>query len=149
MTDPAPPAALAGGAAPVRRRRPARRLFAAAFAVLLVLLAVVVLDRLLGRTSVIGDVQRQPASVTYPDGGTHYVAVTHTRSRVFQRHLSYRLYTGRDPGLGYGYFVRLGLGSPERRPVIAAVKWDDRGVTVTFASDHEVFVPARYFVGGR
>ncbi|MEO3828164.1 hypothetical protein [Actinomadura sp. B10D3] len=153
MADPAPPAALVGGAAPAsRRRRPVRLLFAAALAVLLVLLvltAAVILDRLLGRTSVVGGVQQQPASVKYQDGRTHYAAVTHTRSWVFDRHVNYRLYTGSDPSLHYGYFVRLGFGMPEQRPVIKAVKWDDRGVRVTFASGHEVFVPARHFVGGR
>ncbi|MCQ0012259.1 hypothetical protein [Actinomadura madurae] len=113
------------------------------------LTAAVILDRLLGRTSVVGGVQKQPASVKYQDGRAHYAAVTHTRSWVFDRHVNYRLYTGSDPGLHYGYFVRLGFGAPEQRPVIKAVKWDGRGIRVTFASGHEVFVPTRYFVGGR
>ncbi|XRQ15859.1 hypothetical protein ACN3XK_34780 [Actinomadura welshii] len=129
-----------------RRTRVARAVACVALAALLL---AVLLDVSLHRTETIGTVERQPASVAYEDGSTHYAGVVHRRSRVFDRHRSYELYLGRDPGLGYGYRVRLGFGSPETRPVIKTVTWEETGARVAFASGHEVFVPARHYVGGR
>ena len=115
----------------------------------LILLAVVVIDVSLHRTETMGEVHRQPASVRYDDASVHYAGVVHSRSLLFDRHRSHDLYTGRYRDLGYGHFVRLGFGRPGRRPVIKTVDWSGRGVRVAFTSGHEVFVPARHFVGGR
>ena len=121
----------------------------AGYAVLLALLAAVVLNGQLHRTRTLGDVARQPTSVRYEDDSVHYAGVIETRSWVLGRHRTYELRIGRDPGLSYGYFVRLGFGGPEQRPVIKTASWDREGVRVTFASGHEVFVPARHYLGGR
>ncbi|TDD68827.1 hypothetical protein E1293_36545 [Actinomadura darangshiensis] len=155
MTEPAPPGPYpAPGphiAPPARPARSAGRavLGAMGYVLFLTLLAIVVLDGSLHRTDRIGQVYRQPSSVKYPDGSTHYLGVVHTRSRLFGRHQNYELYAGRDPGLSYGYFVRLGFGAPEERLVIKAVAWSGGGVRVTFASGHVVFVPAHHYLGGR
>ncbi|WP_433479009.1 hypothetical protein ACQPZP_19430 [Spirillospora sp. CA-142024] len=151
MTDPAPPVPRVGIPSATSPGRRAVRALAGAmgYVAFVVLLVVVVVDGSLHRTSRLGDVERQPASVNYEDGSTHYAGLVHTRSWVFGRHQSYELYTGRYPDLGYGHFVRLGFGLDDQRPVIADATWDEKGVRVTFTSGHEVFVPARHFVGGR
>ncbi|TDE21335.1 hypothetical protein [Actinomadura sp. 6K520] len=144
-TPPAPPPA-----------RPGRALASAAgyvaFAVLLVLF---VLDTSgwLHRTEKLGDVHRQPASVSYGDehgARTHYVGVLHERSFVFGRHRSHQLFAGAEPDFGYGHFIDFDQGAGiDEPPAIKSATWDDRGVRVTFTTGHEVFVPARAFVGSR
>ncbi|TDC96464.1 hypothetical protein [Actinomadura sp. 7K507] len=155
MTEPAPPEAAGESGPPVpspprpRKRRRKAVLCTTGYFALLVLLAAGIIDGSLHRIDEIGKVERQPATVKYEDGGVHYAGVVHKRSRLFGRHRAYELYTGRDPGLGYGYFVRLGFGDPEARPVIRTAHWDRRGVRVIFTSGHEVFVPAHHYLGGR
>ncbi|GAA0589773.1 hypothetical protein [Actinomadura livida] len=124
-----------------------------AFAVLLMLF---VLDTSgwLHRTEKLGDVHRQPASVTYEDehGGprAHYVGLLHERSFVFGRHRAYQLFVGPEPNFGYGHFIDFDHGAgPGGPPAVKSVTWDARGVRVTFTTGHEVFVPADAFVGAR
>lgn len=158
MTDAVPQAANAGAGPPtLPPSRPGRTLASAAgyaaFAVLLVIFVVDTSGRV-HRTEKLGDVHRQPASVTYQDEygarRTHYVGLIHERSFVFGRHRSYQLFAGAEPDLSYGHFVDFdhgtGIGEP---PAIKSVTWDDKGVRVTFTTGHEVFVPAGAFVGGR
>ncbi|MBE1535836.1 hypothetical protein [Actinomadura algeriensis] len=133
--------------APSPQPRPRRRAAAAGWLAFLVLLAVVITDGPFHRTDVIGEPGRQPASVRYDDGSAHYVGVVERSSLLFGRHRAYDLYTGRDPELGYGHFVRLGFGGGP--PEIQSAHWDETGVQVTFASGHRLFVPARHYVGGR
>ncbi|OLT35727.1 hypothetical protein BJF79_32080 [Actinomadura sp. CNU-125] len=111
------------------------------------MLGVLIADGPFHRTDVIGEAERQPASVRYEDGSAHYVGVIEKSSLLFGRHRTYELYTGRDPGLGYGHFVRVEFGGEP--PEIESVHWDETGIQVTFASGHRVFVPARHYVGGR
>ncbi|TDC57643.1 hypothetical protein E1281_04305 [Actinomadura sp. KC345] len=119
------------------------------FAVL-ILLAVVVIDASLLQSERVGNVHQQPASVRYTDDyglhPTHYVALTHDRSRIFGRHQGYELYAGVSKDLFYGHFVHLDFVGAV---AIKFVSWTKEGVRVRFTSGHEVFVPARYFVGGR
>ncbi|MFD0904299.1 hypothetical protein [Actinomadura sediminis] len=133
--------------APPPPPRPRRRAAAAGWAAFAVLLAAVIVDGPLHRTGVIGEVERQPPSVRYADGSAHYTAVIEKSSLLFGRHQAYELYTGRDPSLSYGHRVRVGSGGGP--PEIASAHWDEKGVLVTFASGHRVFVPARHYVGGR
>ncbi|HEY8479857.1 MAG TPA: hypothetical protein VIL71_08525 [Spirillospora sp.] len=109
----------------------------------------VVFDATLQRTEKVGALERQPATVTYEDDNTHYVGVIRRRSLALGRHGGYALYTGRDPEVRYGHFVRVGLGSDETRLIPRSVGWDRAGVRVVFTSGHELFVPARFYVGGR
>ncbi|GAA4101724.1 hypothetical protein [Actinomadura miaoliensis] len=108
---------------------------------------VLLLDTRLHRTEKFGRIA-QPATVTYEDDRRHYVGVVRERSWIFGRHQAYRLYAGGSPDLGYGHFVRLEFLGVDR-PVPAGADWRRDGVRVRFTSGHEVFVPARYFLGGR
>ncbi|MEV5828055.1 hypothetical protein AB0L25_21120 [Spirillospora sp. NPDC052242] len=126
--------------------RPSRRAAMVGWLAFGLLLAVVIVDGPLHRTAEIGEVERQPSSVRYEDGSVHYAAVIEKSSLLFGRHQSYELYTGRDPGLSYGHYVRIDFGG---RPEIESARWDETGVQVTFASRHRVFVPARHYLGGR
>ncbi|WP_051301132.1 hypothetical protein [Actinomadura rifamycini] len=132
--------------APPPPPRPRRRAAVLGWLAFAVLLAVVLVDGPFHRTSEIGEAVRQPSSVRYEDGSVHYAAVIERSSPLFGRHKAYELYTGRDPGLSYGHYVRVDFGG---RPEIESARWDETGVQVTFASGHRVFVPARGFVGGR
>ncbi len=92
---------------------------------------------------------RQSPSVSYSDNSTHYLAV--------KRYVSigapvvggtrHELWLGRDPGLNYGHRVALDItgADPER----FEADWTEQGVRVRFESGHEIFVPARSFIGGR
>ena len=142
MTDPVPPVTPPG-------RRALRFLVGAAGYVAFAALALLVLvDGSFRHTDVVGEVKRQPASVRYYDGSTHYVALIHRRSEVLSRDQGYELYLGRYSSLSYGHFVEVGFTGPEP-PVVDSVTWLDEGVQVRFSSGHEFFVPARYFTGGR
>ncbi|AHH21886.1 hypothetical protein NONO_c71250 [Nocardia nova SH22a] len=114
---------------------------------LLVAVAILALDTGLRRTS---DLQRdtQPADVVYSDGSTHLAGVVEVRSWLFRRHVEYQVYTGRDPSMSYGHFVRIGMTGVEP-PEFADVRWSGDGVRMRFRSGHELFVPAVEFVGGR
>ncbi|MEV0416404.1 hypothetical protein AB0I68_38115 [Streptomyces sp. NPDC050448] len=54
---------------------------------------------------------------------------------------------GRYPGPSYGHWldVDTALGAEG----IESTTWTESGVRVRFPAGHEVFVPARYFLGGR
>ncbi|MFV2176079.1 hypothetical protein ACFHW2_18835 [Actinomadura sp. LOL_016] len=132
---------------PHSQPRPRRRAAAAGWLAFVLLLAVVVTDGPLHRGDVVGEVERQPPSVRYEDGSTHYVGVIEKRSLLLGRHQAYELYTGRDPKPGYGHYVRLEFGGEP--PEIESVHWDGTGIQVAFASGHRVFVPARHYLGGR
>ncbi|QFG26475.1 hypothetical protein [Actinomadura sp. WMMB 499] len=133
--------------APPPQPRPRRRAAVAGWLAFAVLLAGVVVDGLTHRTGVIVEAEGHPPSVRYEDGSAHYVGVIEKSSLLLGRHRAYELYAGRDSGLAYGHYVRLDLnGEP---PEIESTQWDETGVQVIFASGHRVFVPARYYLGGR
>ncbi|TDC70525.1 hypothetical protein E1200_05180 [Actinomadura sp. GC306] len=156
MSENAPQAASPGRTPPAPPPpRPRRALLTAGgYVAFAMLLALFVLDTSgwLHRTEKLGDVERQPDSVTYegPHGasGTHYVGVLHERSFVFGRHRAYQLFAGPEPDFGYGHFIDFDHGGGEP-PAIRSATWDAEGVRVTFTTGHEVFVPARAFVGSR
>ncbi|TDD26094.1 hypothetical protein E1287_36625 [Actinomadura sp. KC06] len=156
MTDPAPPLPDAGTApppSPPRHRRRRTLVTASGYAAFVVLLLIVVLDSRLHRFDKIGKVHQRPAPANSAgEHGlrvTYYAGLIHDRSRVFGRHQSYDLYTGSRRDLSYGHFVHLDSLEYGKPPVIESANWTEEGVRVTFTSGHEVFVPARYYVGGR
>ena len=116
-------------------------------AVLIVVAGLLVIDTGMRRSS---DVQRavQPSDVVYPDGATHLVGLVEVRSWLLRRHLGYQVYAGRDPGISYGHFVRIGMTGVDR-PVIDEVRWTAEGARLRFRSGHELLVPAGEFIGGR
>jgi len=99
-------------------------------------------------TTVVRTIQ-QPTSVSYPDNSTHYVALKRYVSIgapvVGGTH--YELWLGRDPQLGYGHTVAVDITGTA--PEQFETDWTEQGVRVRFASGHEIFVPARSFIGGR
>ncbi|MFE7744263.1 hypothetical protein [Nocardia sp. NPDC057455] len=91
----------------------------------------------------------QPEHVEYPeDTATHYVGIVRTRSWLLGRHQTYEVYTGRFPDLTYGHFVEIAITDVER-PVLREADWRPEGVHIRFESGHELFVPAKAFLGGR
>lgn len=86
-----------------------------------------------------------PSSIAYADGSAHFLGLVHTYSPSGRQ--SYRMVVGRDPGLSYGHW--LDVDAALGRSGIEAVTWTESGVRVRFPSGHEVFVPARSFLGGR
>ncbi|MEU1278151.1 hypothetical protein [Streptomyces sp. NPDC005805] len=86
-----------------------------------------------------------PASVAYEDESAHHLGLVH--EHTLSGRSSYRLVIGRDPGLSYGHWV--GVDSTTAAEGVEATTWTADGVRVRFATGHEVFVPARYFLHGR
>ncbi|MET9959877.1 hypothetical protein ABZ128_12585 [Streptomyces sp. NPDC006326] len=86
-----------------------------------------------------------PAAIVYADQSPHFLGLLHRYSLSGED--SYKLMIGKSPGLSYGHWVdvdpALGVEGVE------STAWTDSGVRVRFLTGHEVFVPARYFVGGR
>ncbi len=62
------------------------------------------------RTTVV-QTDRQPASVSYPDGSEHYAVVRRHESigAPVVGGVRHELWLGRDPGLAYGHVVALGF----------------------------------------
>ncbi|MER7209770.1 hypothetical protein ABT340_22125 [Streptosporangium sp. NPDC000239] len=84
----------------------------------------------------------QPATVAYDDGSAHLLALVRRSTLLGESH---EIFVGRDPGLSYGHRVGLGAFAASVR----TTEWTDAGVRVFFDTGHELFVPARSFVGGR
>ncbi|TNY35318.1 hypothetical protein [Thermomonospora catenispora] len=83
----------------------------------------------------------------YPDDSRHYAVIVQHRSWILGRHREYLLYTGRDPKASYGHTVKVDFTG--EAPELRDATWEQAGVRVRFTSGHEVYVPARYFTGGR
>ncbi|GAA2633443.1 hypothetical protein SMC26_33555 [Actinomadura fulvescens] len=98
-------------------------------------------------TKVISQV-RQPASVRYPDESIHYAGVVRVRSMILRRHRPYEVVIGRYPSLSYGHGVAF-EATGEDAPRISGAEWRPDGVRIKLDSGHELFVPARKFLGGR
>ncbi len=92
---------------------------------------------------------QQPASVTYSDGSPHYVAVKRYVSigAPLVGGTRYELWLGRDPQLNYGHSVAVDITGAD--PEQFDADWTEQGVKVRFGSGHEIFVPAKAFIGGR
>jgi hypothetical protein len=98
----------------------------------------------------------QPAGVVYADGSVHTAVLRHVRAPISalqpwtdgsSDHDHYEVCLGRDPGGGYGHFVR--LGATDLDPARLTVEWSADGAWLTFTSGHRVLVPAASFIGGR
>lgn len=89
----------------------------------------------------------QPESVEY-DGAIYHVGVVRRESWLLRRRLSDEVWVSRDPGLSYGHVVGVDIAG-NSTPMMRSVQWRPDGVTVRFDSGHELFLPARSFVGGR
>jgi len=126
-----------------RRRVPA---IAVTLRVLVVAVAAL-LDRALSRFEQL-DRHRQPATITYADGGTHDTGIVRERSLLLGGVKRYSLYTGRSPDFTYGHVVRLSWSGGDRPVLREAIRERD-GVRARFTSGHEIFVPSRYFMFGR
>ncbi|MEU7555082.1 hypothetical protein AB0B01_22530 [Streptomyces sp. NPDC044571] len=85
-----------------------------------------------------------PSAIVY-DRSPYFLALVHSYSLSGRD--AYRLAIGRSPTPSYGHWVdvdtALGAGG------IESTTWSDSGVRVRFPTGHELFVPARSFLGGR
>ncbi|GGL18111.1 hypothetical protein Sme01_55500 [Sphaerisporangium melleum] len=84
----------------------------------------------------------QPATVAYDDGSPHVLALVRRSSLAGESH---QIVVGRDPGLSYGHRVDIETSARS----VTAAEWTTAGVRVSFDTGHELFIPARYFTGGR
>ncbi|NUW45490.1 hypothetical protein HT134_36025 [Nonomuraea rhodomycinica] len=86
----------------------------------------------------------QPATVAYADGSRHLLALVRRSSFVGESH---QIFVGRDPSLSYGHWVDIETFAESES--VKTTEWTTSGVRVVFDTGHELFVPARYFIGGR
>ncbi|MEU9144072.1 hypothetical protein [Streptomyces sp. NPDC048349] len=86
-----------------------------------------------------------PSSVAYGEDGPHHMGVVHEWTPS-GRH-SYRMVTGRYPAPSYGHWVD--LDTTVAREGVETATWTESGLRLRFRTGHEVFVPARFFLGGR
>ncbi|GAB2474147.1 hypothetical protein [Streptosporangium sandarakinum] len=84
----------------------------------------------------------QPATVTYSDDSKHLLGLVRRRTLLGETHL---IVVGRDPSLSYGHLVDIETSAD----TVRTTEWTTAGVRVVFDTGHELFVPARYFIGGR
>ncbi|MFI6316641.1 hypothetical protein ACIBG8_03940 [Nonomuraea sp. NPDC050556] len=84
----------------------------------------------------------QPATVAYADGSRHVLALVRERALFGESH---KIFAGRDPGISYGHWVDIETSATS----VKSTEWTSAGVRVLFDTGHELFIPARYFVGGR
>jgi hypothetical protein len=84
----------------------------------------------------------QPATVAYDDDSKHLLALIR-RSAVLGE--SHQIFVGRDPSLSYGHWVDIETSADS----VKTTEWTTAGVRVLFNTGHELFIPAKYFIGGR
>lgn len=114
--------------------------------VVLVLLGAVFVDTAFGHTEV-RQVNTQPETVEY-DGATYHVGVVRRESALLRRRSPDEVWVSRRPDMSYGHAVAMRItGTPDL--LIREAEWRTDGVSVRFESGHELFVPARSFIGGR
>lgn len=105
--------------------------------------------RTAGASSAVLQVVEQPASITYADKRTHFVALKSIEPRggeSFGRR-TYEVWAGSDPSVNYGHVVELQITGA--RPTRIEADWSGDGVLVRFPSGHTLFLPASSFTGGR
>ncbi|MBB5084015.1 hypothetical protein [Nonomuraea endophytica] len=83
----------------------------------------------------------QPATVAYTDDSKHVLALVRRSALLGESH---QIVVGRDPSLSYGHRVDI-----ETSAGVKTTEWTTAGVRVLFDSGHELFIPARFFIGGR
>ncbi|MFI6520819.1 hypothetical protein ACIBF1_35055 [Spirillospora sp. NPDC050679] len=92
----------------------------------------------------------QPESNLYPDDGTYSAILRKVNTPLLRRHRPYELWINRSGDPHYGHRVQIdGLDPAGDKPRITAADWRREGVRVSFTGGHEVFVPARWYLGGR
>ncbi|MEU9837018.1 hypothetical protein AB0D67_36240 [Streptosporangium sp. NPDC048047] len=84
----------------------------------------------------------QPTTVAYSDGSKHMVGLVRRSTLLGESHL---IVAGRDPSFSYGHQVEIETSADSVR----TVEWTTAGVRTVFDTGHELFIPARYFIGGR
>lgn len=93
---------------------------------------------------------QQPVTVQYDDGSVHYATRWRIHSPAAPVGLGddhHVMVLGSDPSGAYGHPVRFAaLGS---EPTELTVRWAPEGAFIDYGSGHRVFVPARWFTGGR
>jgi hypothetical protein len=146
-------AAPAGRAGPSRRgRRPVRPTLIIAAGCAVVVAAVVLCWP---RTTVL-KVLSQPPGVQYADDSTHVAVLKHVRAPIAALQFlnvdtsavdRYEVVMGRDPGGGYGHRIRIEAAGAD--PADLTVEWTTDGAWLVYRSGHRLFVPAKYFIGGR
>jgi hypothetical protein len=150
MNDRAAPAGRPGSAG--RGRRPLGSTLIIA-AVCGAVLAVVALWW--PRTTVL-KVISQPPGVQYADDSAHVAVLKHVRAPIAALQFSnvgnpavdhYEVVLGRDPGGGYGHHIRIAATGAD--PADLTVDWTTDGAWLVYRSGHRLFVPARFFIGGR
>jgi hypothetical protein len=93
---------------------------------------------------------KAPPSQTY-DGSQYYFTVIARRKRFFSPQL-YWIYVGRDPDFNYGHITEFTFHprAISRKAIgTSKVKWTRQGVTLTLETQHQLFIPAEQFTGGR
>ncbi|MGI5162972.1 hypothetical protein ACQEU3_01280 [Spirillospora sp. CA-253888] len=92
----------------------------------------------------------QPAPSIYPDESTYSARLLEVDTLLLRRHRPYELWITRSGSPHYGHLVQIdGIDLGGGKPRITAAEWRPEGVRVHFASGHQAFVPARWFLGGR
>ncbi|MFC9978043.1 hypothetical protein ACFVH6_44760 [Spirillospora sp. NPDC127200] len=92
----------------------------------------------------------QPVPSTYPDGTAYSARLLQVDTLLLRRHRPYELWITRSGNPGYGHRIQIDDIDPDGgKPRITAAEWRPEGVRVHFASGHQAFVPARWFLGGR
>ncbi|MFI6901081.1 hypothetical protein ACIBKY_07465 [Nonomuraea sp. NPDC050394] len=84
----------------------------------------------------------QPATVAYVDDSKHLLALVRESTLLGDSH---HIVVGRDPSLSYGHRVGIETSAAS----VKTTEWTTAGVRVLFDTGHELFIPARYFIGGR
>jgi hypothetical protein len=90
-------------------------------------------------------VKTMTATVDYADGGEHLAIVQHVEAPVGVDH--FEVVLGRDPSGTYGHRVRLEATGLD--PESVSIRWAKDNAILTYASGHQLTVPARAFTGGR
>lgn len=84
----------------------------------------------------------QPATVAYDDDSKHLLALVRQSALLGESH---QVFVGRDPSLSYGHWVDIETSADS----VKTTEWTTAGVRVLFNTGHELFIPVRYFIGGR
>ncbi|WP_067488723.1 hypothetical protein [Actinomadura hibisca] len=129
-------------------RRVPRALAPLVLGVLLTTLTVAVDGAVSDRTTI--SRSTQPTPDTYTDKATYSAALVEVHTLLLRRHRPYELWITHRESPDYGHRVQLdGIAPGGGKPRITAAEWRPEGVRVHFASGHQTFVPARWFLGGR
>lgn len=107
------------------------------------------------RTTVL-KVISQPPGVVYADDSAHVAVLKRVRAPIAALRLPnvdtsaldyYKIVLGRDPSGGYGHHIRIEATGADPRDL--SVEWTADGAWLVHQSGHRLFVPAKYFIGGR